>query len=145
LFSLPAWLLNVLRLSRRISLCQSNVKILSIQSNLVYISTNVGFLPDIITPFKREKVTFNKVLKQFNIIIQNYMYNFRWVVDKMYKYVLDAEKKLNEANWDIATAIFEWTKLCSFKKQRVEIINNDLLYELCTDLCSGCRSFIFYV
>jgi hypothetical protein len=36
--------------------------------------------------------------------------------------ILDAEKKLNEANGDIAIAISNKLKMCSFEKQRLETI-----------------------
>ncbi|KAL4143683.1 hypothetical protein QTP88_005988 [Uroleucon formosanum] len=55
----------------------------SLQSNIVYISTNFGFLPDIITTLEGKGESLTKCI---NI-------------------VLDAEKKLNEAHGDIATAI----------------------------------------
>ncbi|KAE9533432.1 hypothetical protein AGLY_009070 [Aphis glycines] len=54
----------------------------SLQSNIVYISTNFGFLPDMITTLERKGESLTTCI---NI-------------------VLDAEKKLNEANGDIATA-----------------------------------------
>ncbi|KAL4131518.1 hypothetical protein QTP88_008813 [Uroleucon formosanum] len=55
----------------------------SLQSNIVYISTNFRFLPDIITTLEGKGESLTKCI---NI-------------------VLDAEKKLNEAHGDIATAI----------------------------------------
>ncbi|KAF0750997.1 CGG triplet repeat-binding protein 1, partial [Aphis craccivora] len=55
----------------------------SLQSNIVYISTNFGFIPDMITILERKGESLTTCI---NII-------------------LDAEKKLNEANGDIATAI----------------------------------------
>jgi len=83
--------------------------------------------------------------------------------------VLDAEKKLNEAHGDIATAISGklnrvllknkgWkqllniiTILCGVSSDEINYhgfdlnFKRNLLHEVCTDHFSGCRAFVFYV